>query len=632
MSDILQEKITTDKWHTTFYYEQELRSLYMNQILSGLVKPGIYNANFSLVTLPNVASNSTGPTGGLYVYIKKGSTFIFSNYYKNVDTEFTVKDTENKETKSVLERSFEYPGTVVIKCVAEEDMCIPLVLLESGSSTTMAAKHLLGVKGEDTKKPYYIVAKYVYNPNEDSKYTAPSFEAHILRDNFDIINIDSTNYRGTDCYYFLPADNDVSNEPYPLPDGATKYLSVGMDSAKNVSYLILGKVNPTTQNNYCGGNNSWNSSEESYSTYVQYVREHTFVSRGLPEYSNSQIWDNLHTEPHIIPSEDGTVVYLDLPPTQSDDVIVSSPGDWKEVHNIANYGKVENKKTLQIADFTKVDSDTLKDKIKDYIKSKGITDFFPTNTYVNGTGDYISEDGTRANNLYDTYHIAEYPVICDMVFLKLKKNIANTSTEALLNVFQDANRTLTEDDFVQYTWLSAAGDVSLDPASDRESDRFLASKLISDPVGIINVDDFIKSINHRGFSSVDGTLQGRFICPQDKCQANIDRLLPLMTNNSFIPTVIDAMRKDGVVGDDCTALVPMFVSFRKLFKTESVVKEEGKEDVITESWFSVDGVSNFNRVHPANILSFFDLQNSSTKINSFKIKSDNVFSILSVID
>ena len=639
MSDILQEKINSSKWHTTFYYEQELRSLYMNQILSGLVKPGIYNANFSLVTLPNVANNSTEPTGGLYVYIKKGSTFIFSNYYKKVATTFKKVDSEGNpttetDTRDVLERSFEYPGTVVIKCVAEEDMCIPLVLLEANSNTTLAARHLLGVEGDGLKKPYYIVAKYVYNPNEDSKYTAPTFEAHLLRDNFDIINIDENHYKETDCYYFIPADNDVKDEPYPLPDGTTKYLSVGAEAAKNVSYLILGKVNPTSNNNYCG-NNTWTGVENSYSSYVQYVREHTFVSRGLPEYSNSQIWDNLHTEPHIIPSEDGTGVYLDLPPTQSDDVIVSSPGDWKEVHNIANYGKAENKKTLQIADFN-LTPETWKKNIIDYLNSKDIKDlaFFNTSDYVNGTGDYLSlsEDGTQANNLYAKYHIAEYPVICDMVFLKLKKNISNTSTESLLNVFQDVNRPLTKDDFVQYTWLSGAGNVNLDPASDKESDRFLPNMVISDPNAISNSSEYIPNIHHKGFASVDGALQGRFICPQDKCQANIDRLLPLITNNSFIPTVIDAMRKEGVLSADCTALVPMFVSFRKLFKTESVVKEEGKEDVITESWFSVDGVSNFNRVHPANILSFFDLQNSSTKINSFKIKSDNVFNILSVID
>ena len=637
MSD-LKSIINSDKWHTTFYYEQELRSLYMNQVLSGLVKPGIYNANFSLVTIPNTTSGSSDLKGGLYVYIKKGSTFIFSNYYKKVSTNFLIDG--NIDSKDVLERSFEYPGTVVIKCVAEDDMCIPLVLLDGTGSPTSAAKYLLGadVTSQDdniVKKPYYIVAKYVYNPTENSGYTAPNFEAHVLRENFANIDINDSDYKGTDSYYFIPTDNSLTQEPYPLPDGATRYLGVGEDAAENVSYLILGKVNPINSNTFCSGTNGWKGNEMGYPTYVQYVKEHTFVSRGLPEFSNSQVWDQFHTEPHIIPSEDGKSVYLDLPPTQSDDVIVSAPGDWKEVHRIANYGDDtygSSPKTLKIANF-KLTPGTWKAKIDTYLSDIGITEYFPKGEYISGDGSYV-DASHAAQDLYKKYKLAQYPIICDIVFLKLKKNISNIPNNGLLDIFSNTqDDSLTENDFVQYTWLAAPpyevrseqSLISLDPASDRESDRFFPKLILTNALEVSNATDVLNSIVHKGFSTSIDSLKGRFICPQDKCQANIDRLLPLITNNSFIPTIIDDMRKNRIIkDDDCTALVPMFVSFRKMFKTKDT------NDIF--DWYSVDGVSNFERVHPANILSFFDLQNSSTKINSFNIKSDNVFNILSVID
>ena len=63
-------------WMTTFIYEQDLRSYYMNNILYSLLHTGVYNADIS------ISSNN----GILFLNIKKGTTLVFSNDYVDINS------------------------------------------------------------------------------------------------------------------------------------------------------------------------------------------------------------------------------------------------------------------------------------------------------------------------------------------------------------------------------------------------------------------------------------------------------------------------------------------------------------------------------------------------------------------
>lgn len=705
------------KWHTTFYYEQELRSYYMNQILSGLVKPGIYNATFSLVTVPTSANIDDSISTGLHLYIKKGSTFIFSNSYKQVTRKFAeVTNGVFEETKewSTLERNFEYPGNVVIKCVAEEDMLLGLAKLSQNAGLGKLQKIVFGSNSEELnlKEDFYIMAKFIYNPKENSDYTSPVFEIHTLNrdyitNNFNV-NSGDTNQQVlkiNDAYFFLPADNDtVGDDEYPIPDGTNNYNGGGLELAENVFYLTLGLVKSSSPVPYCS-TSTWISVDQStpsHQTYIKYALEHSFISRGLPEYSNNQLWDQSHQEPHIITDPEGTGAWLNLPYTQSDDVVVKAEGDWKEVHKVGNYRTKAFKDslspndennlyelkdcmstigTLQIADFTV--SEEIQQEVTSLWKSiKGIpedSNEIPNNTIpeVNELIGFSGDSIRRRYGAYFMYDMAESPVVCDIVFLKLYKNISNYSesifssdntqedkenhlTNTLQTLLEDA-RELTRDDFLHYQWVSKSpcgkeffkdlehdtnsteytiSTVNFDPHFDKEHDRFRPKDLIANTEEGVVLGARDNPITHKGFSSVSSYLNNMFIIPQDKCQANIDRLLPLITNNNFIPRVIDVIRqkeilkareeKEGTPAKQCTALVPLLVGFRKMYPYK---KDANINDFETNvGWKSFDGISDYTRIHPANILSFFDLQNSTLNINSFKIKSDNTFNVLSVID
>ena len=117
-----------NSWMTTFIYEQDLRSYYMNNILYSLIHTGVYNANISISTSNGVMS----------LNIKKGTTLVFSNDYVNINKEIESGKTEfNSINNEIWGRSFNGMSEVpleekgeskvsLIKCVALQDMSLRL--------------------------------------------------------------------------------------------------------------------------------------------------------------------------------------------------------------------------------------------------------------------------------------------------------------------------------------------------------------------------------------------------------------------------------------------------------------------------------------------------------------------------
>ena len=96
-------------WETTFYYQQELRSTYMNNLINGLIRPGIYNMDASIYTQYTVEG---AKIPGIYLRINPGAILVFSNNYK------IVNNARIRDDSTV--------GTYLIKCVLKDEADIAL--------------------------------------------------------------------------------------------------------------------------------------------------------------------------------------------------------------------------------------------------------------------------------------------------------------------------------------------------------------------------------------------------------------------------------------------------------------------------------------------------------------------------
>ena len=132
-------------WSTTFFYAQDLRSLYMNGLLTNIVKPGIYNPNMAVFAIDTSTDSASNPSNnsilrntpqGLYLYIKKGTTFIFSNNYRYTNNKDVVRDMKST-------------GSFIIKSTTLDDTYLPIDIISSVSS-----KMLFGQETTDSQVDY----------------------------------------------------------------------------------------------------------------------------------------------------------------------------------------------------------------------------------------------------------------------------------------------------------------------------------------------------------------------------------------------------------------------------------------------------------------------------------------------
>ena len=218
-----------NNWQFSFHYEQDLRSKYMNHILSGVLQPGIYNAGIELVhyQAPISSEEDSTKVNGWYLFIKKGTTFVFRNGYKVVDADSTI----------TIIRDLDSLGSYTIKCTAQEDMYSPIL---APTATTSSGSSPINIDLSNR----FVVAKVAYDEEESTGFIAPSF------------SLVTANEAGTG---FNELSRDVSE--YSIPDGRTSI------SGSKVSWLMIGRLNLVhlDKDNNISGN---------------------FVARGLPEYTS----------------------------------------------------------------------------------------------------------------------------------------------------------------------------------------------------------------------------------------------------------------------------------------------------------------------------------------------------------
>ena len=229
-------------WSVTFYYEQELRSAFMNNLLKGLIRPGVYNINAFLHT-----KNYDSAPGqqGIWLTIKRGTMLVFSNNYRTVGGNL-VKDNTRL-------------GNYVVKCVADADLEYRLAEPTGNFSEAFLPS------GTDPSKPQapilFVVASFVYDPDAEGM-SSPVFSFAVPDSNPEITS---------------------PSEHIPNEDKTATSLEADTD----VSYLLIGTVLDNQRDNieYAeGGANNWRQ-EGNYNGEISWIRNHVFTAKGLPDYS-----------------------------------------------------------------------------------------------------------------------------------------------------------------------------------------------------------------------------------------------------------------------------------------------------------------------------------------------------------
>lgn len=561
---------TTSNWQTTFYYEQELRSKYMNQVLNSTLTPGIYNANLALV-----AENSTNSTdrNGLYLFIKKGSTFVFSNnYVYKVDSTGTSGRIE-KDTRSI--------GSYIIKSVAAKDMFVQLI--HPGSSTKPT--YILGNRKNSSlqvsqKSCFYIAASIAYSENEDTKYDDPVFSCLVVPEAYEIATGDRQPVWKN--YFFQDLDfNSPEDTRYKIPDGFGLSINPADSDYKrllDVAWLNLGRIERIGDQNKNYGGGNWNDE------YKSFVEDHIWISRGLPDYGHSFIFKN-NANSNLILSPDCKNVYLNLALTRVNDSFFRQEVDYKQIHKIGPYIISDSRSSE--GDINSVEA----------IHNFKITD--STEALI---------DSLRDQGASDKY------VVLDISFLGIRNSINTIDTQPLEDIFQNQEDPSSSANLKGFEIFNEQLVVKIPPECNQ------TTSLKGN-----DIPNLFNPTKHYLHSFVDDTdivsrMMDYGFLPQDNSEIVQQEILNLIVNKNFIPRLIDKMRLEGRFNkSDCIKVSPLFIAFREIKDIKS-----------TNITFS-DNVSNPERIHPANFLSFLDIQSDTLDLPEFPIVS-NVFNTISVLD
>jgi len=249
-------------WNTTFYYEQDLRSLFMNGLLNSSFRPGIYNGDIGVYTKTDAGDS------GIFATIKKGTTLIFSDCYSVVN--------------GMYERDMDKVGSYLIKSVTDSDITVTLAALNGTGSD--AATTLIGNgTSANANKKVFITAVMNYKPAEATQQTAPQFYLVVKNET-----------KGANDSYFTEVSGSIE-----IPDGKQS-----LTTEYPISYLFMGMLG-LNKDTYYGSGGRWDAGKSD-----AWIKDHFFTSRGLPDYRQSII-DMGTTTPDIVMSPNSSSLYID---------------------------------------------------------------------------------------------------------------------------------------------------------------------------------------------------------------------------------------------------------------------------------------------------------------------------------
>lgn len=238
----------------TFTFEQELRSEFMNSILKGIVKPGVYNGDMYIATKTEAGFE------GIYLVVKEGTSIILSNG-RHLDGQIHYRDLDDL-------------GEYLIKATAISDTEIEL-------ASTQTATGLFTVDSgtfEPNAPLLFVAAHYLYDSDTGGNVDI----------SFDLYRPDYENLAIAD----IPT---LPNEGMNVNDGLYK---------QDESYIILGTLINSKLTipggDYVSGG-GWDPPDvDGFSGNERWLRDYVFTARGFEDYANSIIRDYKEDMPELM--------------------------------------------------------------------------------------------------------------------------------------------------------------------------------------------------------------------------------------------------------------------------------------------------------------------------------------------
>ena len=589
-------------WSTTFFYAQDLRSLYMNGLLANIVKPGIYNPNMAVFAKDTSQGSASNPSNnpilkdtpqGLYLYIKKGTTFIFSNNYRYTNNKDVVRDMKST-------------GSFIIKSTTLDDTYLPIDIINSVSS-----KMLFGQETTDSQLDYeaekeiYLYAILNYSGEAD----------------LNVPNIPQIQWCTKNSEYLTsPAgirymfNNQIGGDKFRIPDGVGTFN----ESTSQTCYLFLGTLTrkkTATTLKYLGASGDWIAKGGE-----KFIEDYIFTGRGFPEYRQTSEQFSSVFKPDFTFSHD-----------------TFSPTTGTTTETVPDY-------------YLSAESMSLGSNV------------FSTDKGYNWRGYFGLESGTPPNSAKFTFHnwSSSLPspgsntepnelLITDLVYLSVHNRTSEETTEELLGSLLKTNNTEVPT-LESFSWVTYGKDSDenkipqiFNPnqfdiqAVNSESETVVDSEPWDATHNKVTISfspnayhSKLETPKHTTTTSASYILSGVPTINLDTNVSNIERLASIIENKNVVPTVIEYIRRhrnesnneeeSHMDASQCSSIIPVALAFRKFKK-------------VGDAWKSIDSVSTLKgTVHPSNILNFFDLQSSAMKVFDVSIETSDVYTILPVID
>lgn len=513
-------------WNVTFYYQQELRSAYMNNLLKGMIKPGVYNMDCALYTekIPDDV-----PRSGVYLSINPGTMFIFSNCY---DT----------STGSYI-RDFSKTGSYLIKCVYEGDGPYTVTIADfSGQRASDMFLEDPDVPGKPLLPEAFVTAWLNYDPEATTTAT-PTFQLCAPSNN--PITSENTNY-------LIPNEDMLTSSN--LADSDISYLLVG-------TILYNGKYNaPFAEGGSLVGGWVTSGGREGQS---EWIKSHVFTARGLPDYKGSASKSFSALMPNIIFAKNYRNWFFTSGQFYFNSILHDIAGtDWKAI-----YGQRGNEPALNST------------------SGCGIDKVYTTRL----DGSYTSSPLVLSSLAGKT--------ILDFFFLTTKSEYSR-AISSIAGLLNDSKFSLSK--------------------------RILPYRVVVETPGGQNLNTSTLGESY-GLASTDAT-----IIPLDTSISNVNRLKSFVLSRDIILPVIDRMRQDATLTPFLDpslgeSLIPIAIAFRQVNATGDGFTDH--QTINSATYFGGEPVCN-----PANILSYFDLQNSAFAILGNSLAAQEVFDTLPFVD
>ena len=589
-------------WSTTFFYAQDLRSLYMNGLLANIVKPGIYNPNMAVFAKDTSQGSASNPSNnpilkdtpqGLYLYIKKGTTFIFSNNYRYTNNKDVVRDMKST-------------GSFIIKSTTLDDTYLPIDIINSVSS-----KMLFGQETTDSQLDYeaekeiYLYAILNYSGEAD----------------LNVPNIPQIQWCTKNSEYLTsPAgirymfNNQIGGDKFRIPDGVGTFN----ESTSQTCYLFLGTLTrkkTATTLKYLGASGDWIAKGGE-----KFIEDYIFTGRGFPEYRQT--------------SEQFSSVFKP---------------DFTFAHD--SFSPTIGTTTETVPDY--------------YLSAESMSlgsNVFSTDKGYNWRGYFGLESGTPPNSAKFTFHnwSSSLPspgsntepnelLITDLVYLSVHNRTSEETTEELLGSLLKTNNTEVPT-LESFSWVTYGKDSDENKIPQIfNPNQFDIKALNSEAETVVDSEPWDATHNKVNISFSENAYHSKLETPKhttttsssyilsgvptinlDTNVSNIERLASIIENKNVVPTVIEYIRRhrnefnnkaeNHMDASKCSSIIPVALAFRKFKKVD-------------DAWKSIDSVSTLKgTVHPSNILNFFDLQSSAMKVFDVSIETSDVYTILPVID